>query len=281
MNNTVESSLLWAKKLLKENECESYALDAELFMMKTLDISRVKLFIEGKKVLSDDEYKKFKEYVEKRASGVPTQYILGSCEFMSLEFFVNPFTLIPRNDTEILVETAIESFKKYRVKNFIDIGTGSGCIAISLVYYTEARGTAVDISEGALDTARRNAKHNEVFAKLNFVLSDVFSNINDKFDAIVSNPPYIKTDVIKGLMREVKDNEPYNALDGGDDGLYFYRKIVKESVDYLNKNGLILFEIGYDQGEDVKNILVENGFCDVKVIKDLAGLDRVVTGIKL
>ena len=280
MSNTVETALLWAKKLLKNSECESYSLDAELFMMKVLDISRVKLFIDMDRKLSDSEFSSFKELVEKRSSGVPTQYILGSCEFMSLDFEVNPFTLIPRNDTEILVETAIESFEKNGTKTFIDIGTGSGCIAISLARYTGATCVAVDISQGAIETAKRNAYKNGVSEKINFVLSDCFENIDEKFDAIVSNPPYIKTDVIKGLMREVRDNEPYNALDGGSDGLYFYRKISNEAKNYLNEKGSIFFEIGYDQGEEVRDILLNEGFSDVRIIKDLAGLDRVVTGVK-
>lgn len=281
MNNTVEKSLLWAKNILKENNCEAYALDAELLIMEVLKISRVKVFMEQKRILSTEEYEKFKEFVDKRASGVPTQYILGTCEFMSLDFNVNPYTLIPRNDTEILVEAAIDEFKKNNVKSFIDIGTGSGCIGISLAYYTEAEGTCVDISEGALETAKINAKNNNVYNKLKFVLSNIFENINEKYDAIVSNPPYIRTDVIEGLMREVKEHEPYNALDGGEDGLYFYREIVDKSHKYLNEKGFIFFEIGYDQGEDVKNILESKSFCDVKVIKDLAGLDRVVTGRKI
>ncbi len=281
MNNTVETALFWAKNILKENNCDAYALDAELLMMETLKISRIKLFMEQKRVLSTEEYEKFKEFVDKRASCVPTQYILGTCEFMSLDFNVNPYTLIPRNDTEVLVETAIDEFKRNNIKSFIDIGTGSGCIAISLAYYTEAKGTCVDISEGALETAKINAKQNNVYNKLDFVLSDVFENINEKYDAIVSNPPYIRTDVIEGLMREVKEHEPYNALDGGEDGLYFYKKIVNESHKYLNEKGFIFFEIGYDQGEDVKNLLESKGFYEVKVIKDLAGLDRVVTGRKI
>jgi release factor glutamine methyltransferase len=275
-SRTVEKCLFEAKKCLKASGAEEYALDSELFMMKAVGFSKIQLFTKNDYVLTEEQYTEFENMVERRKKGEPCQYITGKCFFFDHEFLVNKNVLIPRPDTEILVETVIEYGKKFDFKKMLDIGTGSGCIAISLALEGFDM-TACDISEGALETAKKNAMLNG--ADVNFVHSNVFDSLeNEKFDAIVSNPPYIESCVIPTLMREVKDFEPQNALDGGEDGLVFYRRIISEGKAYLNEGGHIFFEIGYNQADAVKKLFEENGYIDVKIIKDLAGLDRVAAG---
>ena len=272
----VENCLFEGKKELKASGAEEYALDCELFMMKSTGLSKIQLFTRNDYILSDEEYNTFVSMVERRQKGEPCQYITGTAYFFDHEFEVNSNVLIPRNDTEILVETVIEYGKKHGFKTMLDIGTGSGCIAISLALEGFEM-TAVDISKGALETAKKNADKNG--AKVEFINSDVFSSVSGrKFDAIVSNPPYIEKDVIPTLMKDVKDFEPMSALDGGEDGLDFYRQIIREGKEHLNENGFIFFEIGYNQGEAVKNLFEESRYSEVRVIQDLAGLDRVVLG---
>jgi release factor glutamine methyltransferase len=220
--------------------------------------------------------------IKKRSTKIPLQHITGKQEFMGLDFFVNEHTLIPRQDTEVLVETLIEEAKKYNEKrlNILDICTGSGCIGISIAhFFKESNVCAVDISEDALLVALKNKELNHV-ENINFLKSDLFSSLdNEKFDIIVSNPPYIRTMEIEKLMEEVKIHEPFIALDGKEDGLYFYREITKKSVKYLKDGSSLMYEIGFDQAKDVSDILVENGFKNIKVIKDLPGHDRVVIGV--
>ena len=188
---------------------------------------------------------------------------------------MNEHVLIPRFDTEILVEEVMKEL--HDGFSILDMCTGSGCILLSLLKYSNnCSGVGVDISENALAVAKENQKRLGLDAS--FVQSDLFEQITGKYDIIVSNPPYIRSDVIPTLMEEVRLHEPVLALDGTEDGLFFYRKIVKESTDYLNGGGWLFFEIGYDQGEAVKKLMEENGFKNVKVVKDYAGLDRVVLG---
>ena len=195
---------------------------------------------------------------------------------MGLTFFVNEHVLIPRQDTETLVEEALKKVKPGM--KVLDMCTGSGCIIISILHNVEdVKGYAVDISKQAVNVAKENAKLNEV--PVLFERSDLFEMVTEKFDVIVSNPPYIPTDVIPQLMPEVQVFEPIEALDGKEDGLYFYRRIVEQSKDYLNSGGSLMFEIGYDQGKDVSKMMTDAGFSNVCVKKDLAGNDRVVTGM--
>ena len=222
----------------------------------------------------------FKTMVEKRKSGIPSQYIVGKCEFMGYDFFVDENVLIPRADTEVLVEKVLEFSAKNKFKNILDMCTGSGCIAISLVLNGIEKAAGADISQGALNIAEKNAEYNDVKNKTEFIHSDLFENIEGVFDAIVSNPPYIPKEDIKSLMREVKDHEHLSALDGGDDGLDFYREITKQSRKYLKDGGMLFYEIGYNQSEDLHKIMEENGFEKVTTVKDYAGLDRVVFGTK-
>lgn len=267
------------KLAFKAAGIESSRIDSELIVMEALGFTRVQLITREEYELSSDEIKKALEMKERRLKFEPMQYILGSCEFMGMNFSLNCDTLIPRPDTECLVERVIEYIKKTGADKALDIGTGSGAIAVSLAALTGIHCTGCDISQKALEMAAYNAKKNGVKNKTEFVLSDVFENIEGSFDIIVSNPPYIESDVIPTLSPQVKDYEPLRALDGGSDGLMFYRKIASEACNYLKNGGLIAFEIGYNQGGAVKEILEKFGFSEVFVCRDLAGLDRTVCGV--
>jgi len=280
--NKLEDMLTKARQMLKNEGVGEYQLDAQLFMMKATGFTKVQLFTKNDYCLNNNEAEDFWDMVNKRAKRIPTQYIIGNCQFMGLDFLVSEGVLIPRQDTEILVETILEYRKNNEINNIIDIGTGSGCIPISLLSYGINNAIAVDISNDAIEVAKKNAALNKVLNRIQFINSNLFEALGEeyygKFDAIVSNPPYIAKDIIKGLMPEVKDFEPMIALDGGDDGLDFYKKIVPEGKKYLSSNGWMFFEIGYDQGVAVSRLLEEEGFHKIEVIKDLAGLDRVVLG---
>lgn len=279
-NKTVSQILLEAKKSLKQSGAVSYALDAELLLMKVLNFTKTQLFTKDTVFLTKKEQEKYEFLIEKRKKGVPVQYLLGECEFMGLPFYVNESVLIPRPDTEILVETVLEYYQKEAFQKILDIGTGTGCIAVSIAHYTNMKVYAVDISENALKTAQKNAKINHVI--IEFIKSNLFLSFPETFyhtfDVIVSNPPYICTEEIETLMTEVKDFEPRLALDGGKDGLFFYREIVENSQKFLKENGYLFFEIGCEQAEQVKEIMKLNGFGNIEIKKDLAGLDRVVLG---
>lgn len=222
-----------------------------------------------------EQLAEYENVLSKRAEHVPLQYITGEQEFMGLPFRVNDAVLIPRQDTETLVEEALKRIRPGM--KVLDMCTGSGCILISILKNSvDVEGFGYDISKQAIKMAKENAKLNNVTAT--FEHSDLFDSVTDTFDVIVSNPPYIPTDVIAGLMPEVALYEPFNALDGKEDGLHFYRRIIKNSKKYLKPNGKLLFEIGHDQGKAVSELMIEAGFCEVKVIKDLACNDRVVVG---
>ncbi len=261
--------------LLKSQLSENAEFEAKEIVMHALGISRNELILNPKREITDNEYKKTEDMLKRRLSLEPLQYILGFSEFMSLIFTVNSHTLIPRSDTETLVELLIERIGNKKT-TLLDIGTGTGCIGISLAKYTNSDVTLADISQEALKTAAENAKQNDVFVKtLNI---DILNEIpQGKYDIIVSNPPYIRSDIIPTLQTEVKDFEPPSALDGGNDGLIFYRRITEIAPHILNDGGILAYEIGFDQAEDVK-ALMEKDFCDVEVIKDLCGNDRVVIG---
>ena len=225
---------------------------------------------------SSEEMSKIMDAVQKRLKHIPLGYIFGKSYFYGREFKVDENVLIPRQDTEILIEKICDDIKLRQEKvSVLDIGTGSGAIAITIQKETDSKVLAVDVSEKALKIAKQNAKTLE--ADVDFVKSDLFENVEGKFDFIVSNPPYIETNVIETLEDEVKLNEPILALDGGDDGLDFYRKIVKISPRYLNKGGKLYFEIGYNQAEALKN-LMKDKFKNIIVYKDYGNNDRVVVG---
>jgi release factor glutamine methyltransferase len=259
---------------------EEASLDARLLLEYICHTDRNELLVHGDSERGDLEKQFYEIVIEKRASHIPLQHITGVQEFMGLEFKVNEHTLIPRQDTEILVEEAMRYLSDGM--RIIDMCTGSGCILLSLLKYSnECEGIGVDISEDALTVARENAKRLGLNAT--FLKGDLFEPLEDcgLFDMIVSNPPYIETGVIPTLMPEVREHEPIAALDGMEDGLYFYRKIVDKAKDYISKGGYLLFEIGYNQGEAVSNMMKEAGFSQVSIIKDYAGLDRVVFGVNI
>lgn len=218
----------------------------------------------------------YQNLLQRRAAHIPLQHLTGEQEFFGFSFLVNEHVLIPRQDTEILVEEALKQIKAGM--RLLDLCTGSGCILLSILKSVEhVTGMGADLSEKALETARRNARRLQV--ETMFQKSDLFSDITGRFDMIVSNPPYIAAAEVDTLMPEVRLHEPRMALDGKEDGLYYYRNIIAQSPSYLKEGGILLFEIGYDQGEAVSKMLADVGFSEVCVIRDLAGLDRVVKGI--
>lgn len=262
----------------KKNNIEYSKLKSILLMQFVLGKSKQYIIANDQKELTEKEKNMYLEKVEQLLQGVPVEYIISNKEFMKLNFFVNENVLIPRQDTEILVEEVIEIANKIKAKRILDLCTGSGAIAVSVAKYIPGiEVVAVDISKKALDVAKKNAISNCVDKQINFIESDMFTNLeNEKFDIIVSNPPYIKSEVINTLSEEVK-KEPKIALDGGKDGLYFYNKIVKESYSYLKNGGYLCLEIGFDQKSDViKLISCEEKFDNTYSKKDLYNNDRIV-----
>ena len=256
-------------------------LDVETLLQKVLNVDRLYILLNLDKSLSKEEENLFNKFIEERLNNRPIAYIVGNREFMGLDFYVQEGVLIPRPDTEVLVEEVIEIAKNKEDINILDIGTGSGAITVSLAKYLEnAKITSVDISEIALEIGRKNAILNEVDDRITFVKSDLFTNINKemKFDIIVSNPPYIKREVIDTLDKQVKDFEPYNALEGGIDGLDFYRAITTQAKDYLKEGGVLAYEVGHDQSEDVSKLMEMDGYTNIYTRKDLQQIDRVVIG---
>ena len=264
---------------LKKAGIQEYELDAWYLFEQAFSMSRARYFLDAKEEAAPEApaLKAYENGLERRSGRVPLQHILGTQEFMGMEFFVNAHVLIPRQDTETLVETVLNE-QKNRNSSVLDMCTGSGCIAVSLkALGGYARVAAADISSEALEVAEKNAGTYPV----EFRQSDMFAAFEpgrDMFDVIVSNPPYIPSEVIRGLEPEVRDHEPLGALDGKEDGLYFYRILAEQCGDFLNQGGSVYFETGHDQGAAVKTLLESHGFQDTKVIKDLAGMDRVVRG---
>ena len=256
-------------------------LDVETLLQKVLDVDRLYILLNLERTLSEDEERLFNKFINERLNNRPIAYIVENREFMGLDFYVKEGVLIPRPDTEVLVEEVIELGKNKGAVNILDIGTGSGAITVSLAKYLEnAEITSVDISDIALEIGKINAVNNNVDNKINFVKSDLFTNIdkNMKFDIIVSNPPYIKREVIETLDKQVKDFEPYNALEGGIDGLDFYRAITSQAKDYLKEGGILAYEVGHDQSEDVSKLMEKDGYTNIYTRKDLQQIDRVVIG---
>lgn len=268
MVEKIEDVLVKAKRILSENNID--IKEARILLAHSLKTTKEELI--KRKELTEKEVETFFRLINRRLEKEPYAYIVGYKEFMGLKFIVNENVLIPREDTEILVQEAIESNKK----NVLDMCTGTGCIAISLAKYIKnAKITASDISITALNTAKQNAVLNNVY--INFIQSNLFENIEDKFDLIVSNPPYIRKKDIEKLQEEVK-KEPILALSGGDTGLIFYERIIKDAHKYLEKHGILMFEVGYDQAGDVAELLKQNGYRNIRIVKDLNKHDRVVIG---
>lgn len=266
-------------EILKNNNIEDAFLKAKIILSSILDVDKSYLIInqedEIEKKIEDEFFLKINRLCENE----PIQYIINNQEFYGYNFYVDKNVLIPQPDTEILVEEVIKLAKnKEKYLKILDLCTGSGAIAVSLYKnLNNVEISASDISKEALNVAKLNIQKNE--CKIKLIKSNLFENVNEKFDIIVSNPPYIETSTIKNLSKEVQ-NEPYIALDGKEDGLYFYKEIAQNANDYLNNEGIIAFEIGYNQKESVEKILEENNFINIYSIKDLSGNDRVVIGYK-
>lgn len=272
---TYREAVEFGTKCLTDAGVPDAALDTWYLLQMVCKIERSYYYVHGEEDITQDAQKEYEIAVQKRAKHIPLQYIIGEQEFMGLRFKVNSNVLIPRQDTETLVEQVLKIVKPGM--KVLDLCTGSGCVLISVLKNApELTGMGSDISKTALLVAKENAKLHEVDAE--WVRSDLFDNITETFDVIMANPPYIPTGEILSLMPEVRDFEPENALDGGADGLDFYRKIAGQVKDYLNPGGYVYMEIGYDQGEAVSELMRNAGFTEVEVIKDLARNDRVVKG---
>lgn len=272
---TFREAISFGEEKLNIAGIEDAKNDAWLLLTFICKIDRTYYYVHMDEQMSVEQVAEYESVLNKRAEHVPLQYITGEQEFMGLPFRVNDAVLIPRQDTETLVEEALKVIRPGM--KVLDMCTGSGCILISILKnIVDVEGYGYDISKQSINVAKENAKLNNVTAT--FERSDLFEEVTDTFDVIVSNPPYIPTDVIGGLMPEVAMFEPVQALDGKEDGLHFYRRIIDVASDYLNPNGMLLFEIGHDQGEAVSGLMTEAGFSSVRVIKDLAGNDRVVIG---
>ena len=275
---TIKETIRKGMIILKTNNVTEPNIKSRLIMQFVLNKPREYLVVYDKEELTLRQEVNYFKAIKKLCNGIPIQHITNRQEFMKMTFFVDENVLIPRPDTEILVEEVIKIAKKINAKKILDLCTGSGAIAISLAkYINRSNITAVDISKKALNVAKLNAKNNEVEDRITFVESDLFKNLKkEKYDIIVSNPPYIKKEVLKKLDKEVQ-KEPKLALDGGYDGLDFYRKIIKNAEEYLKFNGYLCFEIGYDQKEDVENLLKEQEkYINITCKKDLCDNDRVV-----
>lgn len=261
-------------KQLNSNNVEEPNNKAKRLLAFVLNVPKEFLIINDNKELNKKQEVKYKKCIERLIKGEPIQYIIGKQEFMSIDLIVTNDVLIPQPDTEILVEETIKVAKQYDKPKILDLCTGSGAIAIAIKkYIPEAEIVASDLSSKAL----RIANNNDRTKKIRFILSDLFVNINEKFDIIVSNPPYIKTEEIKTLSKEVQ-NEPLMALDGGQDGLYFYEKIIKQANSYLNQNSYLCLEIGENQkNEIIKKIQYNGKYTNIQTYKDLGGNDRVIT----
>lgn len=270
---------------LREAGIEEAALDAWYLFQYCTGISRAAYYGEPDRVLEEAFAKQYMECIETRKSRVPLQHITGEQEFMGYPFYVNEHVLIPRQDTETLAEEAVKIIRAKQRETaavrVLDMCTGSGCILLSVMKLCpQTEGTGCDISEEALKVAGRNAARLGVSA--DWVCSDLFGRLPESgegYDVILSNPPYIRTAEIETLQDEVRLHDPRIALDGREDGLYFYRRIAEESVSYIRDGGNLMFEIGCDQGKDVAELMREHGYENVTVKKDLSGLDRVVTGV--
>ena len=277
---TISSLLNWTVNYFKSKNIESARLDAEVLLSHILGQERIYLYVHFDEPMEKAELSKFREYVKKRAQHMPVAYIIGEKEFMGLPFKVTPDTLIPRPDTEILVENVLANADKQEAVKIADIGTGSGAIILSLLAnLPKAQGKTVDIVAKAVEVAKENAQSLQVADRCEFFVGDLFAPFaesGDKFDIIVSNPPYIPQKDIATLEADVRAYEPVSALTDGGDGLSYYRRLLAEGKRYLKENGFIALEIGIHQAQAVKRIALDNGWRNIKIIKDYAGIDRVV-----
>ncbi|MDE6419418.1 MAG: peptide chain release factor N(5)-glutamine methyltransferase [Lachnospiraceae bacterium] len=276
------------KRLLAERGIGEAGTDARLLLEYVCHTDYQTLYTQGERVLDEMQTEIYVNYLKKRADRIPLQYLTHTQSFMGLDFYVNEHTLIPRPDTEILVEEVMRYGQDGMA--ILDLCTGSGCILLSLLRYSNGcLGVGTDVSKEALAVAEGNAKtlgfaEKMMQGELFFLQGDLYDALEKKmpaFDVIVSNPPYIRSEVIPTLMPEVKEHEPHLALDGGDDGLMFYRRIINGAPAHVKRESALFFEIGADQGDAVKALMLQAGYRDVRIVKDYAGLDRVVYGVRI
>lgn len=287
---TYREAINLGEKVLNMADVADAKIDAWLLLEMVCKIDRSFYYLHMEDEVAEEQLSEYEIALRKRAEHVPLQYIVGEAEFMGLKFKVNSNVLIPRQDTETLVEEALKHLGNVGKPEILDMCTGSGCILLSLLLERQdACGTGVDVSPEALEVAKKNAGILKVENRAGFVESDLFSapyfcekggKDSGKYDILISNPPYIATGEIETLMEEVRLHDPRKALDGMEDGLYFYRKITAEAGRYLKPGGWLLYEIGCTQGEAVSTMMKAAGFTGVQIVKDLPGLDRVVLGQK-
>ena len=286
---TLNGLLKNGQKILEQSGIREAGLDAWLLLEYITGKSRADYFAHGDEGVTEETACRYQELIRKRAEHIPLQHLTHQAFFMGYEFYVNEDVLVPRQDTETLMEAALELLKGNKAPRILDMCTGSGCIITSLMLEVpEASGTGVDLSEKALEVAIRNARELGTADRTKFVKSDLFSaeyfSKKDNaekvtgYDMLISNPPYIPSGEIEGLMEEVRLHDPRMALDGMEDGLYFYREITRQAMDHIRPGGWLLYEIGCEQGKDVKELLEKEGFIKTEIRQDLCGLDRVVLG---
>ena len=266
------------KNALLAAEVAEWELDAWYLLEYAAGCTKSSYYMHFDEPVEEEQVRKYRELIRRRGRHIPLQYLTGSQEFMGYSFLVTEDVLIPRQDTEILVEEVLKEL--HDGMSILDMCTGSGCILLSLLQYSnDCEGTGTDLSAKALEIAKENGRR--LGKTPVFLESDLFEKVEGRYDVIVSNPPYIPTEVIPTLMPEVREYEPEGALDGKEDGLYFYREIVRQAGEYLNRGGRLFFEIGCGQAAQVSALLEEAGYKEIEVVKDFAGLDRVVSGIYL
>jgi release factor glutamine methyltransferase len=278
MSISINDALRWAAEVLKENGVADARREAGALLSHVIARDRTFLISHAEDAIAESEQERFAEAIHRRATGEPAQYITGTQDFYGRAFRVTPAVLIPRPETELLVEAALRVMTAEA--QICDVGTGSGCIAITLVCERgDARAVAVDVSEAALEIAQENAVTHKVDSRVQFVLSDCFSALDEsasRFDAIISNPPYVSANMLPGLQREVRNHEPQVALSPGEDGLSIIRRLLNESPRFLRGNGHLLMEIGFDQGEAVRELVDENVWTLKEIQPDLQGIPRIV-----
>ena len=270
----IKEALIEGRKYLKDLEYTDPIYETRRILSFLLNKDLSYLVAHDSELLDSTVEERYFEILDKRKNGMPIQYILGEEDFYGRSFKVLKDVLIPRQDTEISVETLLKIIKNNKINNMLEIGCGTGIVSISVDLETKVDVTAVDISQKAIENTKINKE--KIGSTITVLKSDLFSNIKNKFDIIYSNPPYIKSDEIEKLQVEVRKHEPRLALDGGEDGLHFYRKIIEKAPEYLNDRGYLVFEIGHDEAKDICALMEDN--FDVEVIKDLSKLDRVVVG---
>ncbi|OCB00757.1 peptide chain release factor N(5)-glutamine methyltransferase [Clostridium beijerinckii] len=284
-NKNIEELIKTGTSTLKENGIDTARLDAELLLGNIIEKDRVYLITHKEDEVSKEDAEKYFDLIEKRRNKMPVKYILNKCEFMGIEFYVEEGVLIPRGDTEILVDEVLKIIEENQEMQICDLCSGSGAVGISLAHFRQnIKVDLIDYYPIPEKVSLINIEKNKLEDRVFFIKSDLLEELiknNKMYDIIVSNPPYIEECEIGKLMEDVKNYEPHTALNGGNDGLDFYRKIIDQSQYTLRRNGILAFEIGYNQGEAVKLLMENNGFINVKIVKDFASLDRVVVGIKI